>query len=80
MRRRLAWVAALAPAVALEVVEVRKGPDGVPLSRVLREVFHTDTPLGRAAFVGATAGTAVWLVPHILSAVEASSSAPRRSG
>lgn len=60
-----AWCGIVALGVALEIRELREGPQGVPLSRILRSVFRTEHPLGAAAFRTAVAAGGVILVRHI---------------
>lgn len=59
------WGALLVVGLAFEFRELREGPNGVPLSRVIRSVFHTQHPVGAAAFRSAVALGAVVLVRHI---------------
>lgn len=64
--RGAVWASLLAAGLAYEIHEVRDGPDGFPLTRVIRCVFRTDTPIGRAAFVAFVERGSGWLIKHIL--------------
>lgn len=48
--------------------------DGSSLCECSRPIFHTDTALGRAAFVCTYAGFTAWFVPHFLKQISDSSS------
>lgn len=67
-RRDLAtWAVLLGAAVGYEVWQVSRRDVGVPLSRIIRAGFRTDTALGAAAFsLTLEAGTTA-LARHILS-------------
>lgn len=65
--RSTAWGALLGLGLAYELHEIRAGDDGYPLSRLIRAVFRTHTPLGRAVFLLAVDRSVAWFVPHILN-------------
>ena len=60
------WCALLALGLAYEFYELARGPQGVPLSRVIRSVFRTQHPAGATMFRAAVAAGGVVLVRHIL--------------
>lgn len=64
--REAVWATLLLAGVAYEIHELMDGPDGLPLTRVIRRAFRTDTPAGRIAFTIAVQQTYGWLVKHIL--------------
>lgn len=65
MKARLAWAAFIAGGVLADLWRSRVA-DGSTLSQTTRDVFHTDTPLGRAAFLAAWGYLCAWFPGHIL--------------
>lgn len=63
--RSAVWALLFVAGTFYEFKEIRRGDDGVPLSVVLRWLFRTDTPTGRAVFTTAVACSSSWLVRHI---------------
>lgn len=59
------WSALFALGVAFEFRELREGPNGVPLSRLLRSVFRTEHPAGAALFRASLTVGSVVLARHI---------------
>lgn len=66
-RRTGAWATLLALGLAYEVSQLRAGDDGVPLSKVIRRTYRTDTDLGRTLFVLSVEQGSAWLTRHILA-------------
>lgn len=62
--REIAWGSLVALGLAYEIHELRAA-DGVPLSKVLRRVFRTNTPVGKALFVLSVEQGSAWLIRHI---------------
>lgn len=59
------WCALLALGLAYEFYELARGPEGVPLTRVIRSLFRTHHPAGATIFRSAVAAGSVVLVRHI---------------
>lgn len=72
MNARTLWATVLGTAAVLDIACDRR-KDGSTLSNVTRQTFHTDTNVGRVAFVGAWLGLTTWFVPHILDPLRQSS-------
>lgn len=71
MRRPVSfWAGVLGVLAALDLWCARNTTTGDSLSEVTRAALRTHTPAGRAAFIGAWAALTVWLVPHIVRAVD----------
>jgi hypothetical protein len=67
MRRPLpVWLGIGAGIAALDLWCDRNATVGDTASECARVLFHTHTPLGRAAFVVSWAALSAWLVPHIV--------------
>jgi hypothetical protein len=64
--RSAVWAGLLAVGLWYEFREIKAGDEGAPLTRVLRWVFHTDTPAGRIVFAAAVDHGSRLLVRHIL--------------
>lgn len=64
------WVSALGGLAVLDIWCARNATTGDSLSEVTRAALRTHTPAGRAVFIGAWAALTVWLVPHIVRAVD----------
>lgn len=64
------WVSTLGGLAALDLWCARNTVIGDSLSEVTRTALRTHTPAGRALFVGGWAALTIWLVPHILRAVD----------
>lgn len=58
------WAAGIGSLVVLDVWCDSRHDDST-LSSVTRMVYRTDTPLGKAAFIGSWLALSGWLVPHI---------------
>jgi len=64
----LVWGSAIGTLAAADLYADRKH-NGSTLSEVTRALYHTEHPLGRAAFVASWVGLTVWFVPHICKTV-----------
>lgn len=65
-RPELVWGGLLAAGLAYETYGLLGGVEGDTLSEVTRATFHTEHPLGKAAFLGLYLGFSAWFVPHIV--------------
>jgi hypothetical protein len=61
------WAAVVGGAVVVELVAIRARRPDLTLSAATRVACRTDTPMGRAVFVGGWAALSAWFVPHIVS-------------
>lgn len=68
------WGVLLSTGLTYELWQVSRRDEGVPLSRLIRAGFRTDTPLGALAFTVALEGGATWLTHHILDTARRSAS------
>lgn len=68
------WAVLLGAATAYEFWQISRRDEGVPLSRIIRTGFHTDTRVGAAAFQLTLEVGATWLIRHILNTARKSSS------
>lgn len=66
MRAKVAWAAFIAGGVVADLWRVRVA-DGSTLSQTTRDVFHTDTRIGRFAFLAAWGYLCAWFPAHILT-------------
>lgn len=66
----LVWAGLFGVGLAWEFRELREGPRGWTLSRVLRLVFVTRHPVGRTVFAGVVVLGGGWLVRHITGYAE----------
>lgn len=66
-RRTGVWATLLTLGLAYEITQLRAGDDGVPLSKVIRRTYRTDTDLGRTLFVLSVEQGSAWLTRHILA-------------
>lgn len=62
----LAWLVWVLAFFAIEVPAIRNDTRDDTLSEHLRRWFHTDTHLGRTAFLAASLVFIGWFIPHIL--------------
>jgi hypothetical protein len=71
MRRpAFVWAGALGGLAVLDLWCARNAVVGDSLSEVTRATLRTHTRLGKATFVGFWTGLTVWLVPHIIRAID----------
>lgn len=70
-RPELIWAAGIGSLVVLDLA-LDQRHDGSTLSETTRLIYHTDTPLGRVAFIGSWIALSTWLLPHICRRVEGS--------
>lgn len=63
-RAALGWGASIGTLIVLDVY-TNSRHDESTLSSQLRRLYRTNTPAGRAAFIGSWAALTTWFIPHI---------------
>jgi hypothetical protein len=59
------WLTAFGAMAAVDLY-CAKVRHGGTLSQAGREIFRTNTPAGRAAWIAGWTGLTAWLIPHII--------------
>ncbi|MBO9523902.1 MAG: hypothetical protein J7518_20400 [Nocardioidaceae bacterium] len=65
MHKAAVWVAGIGTLVVIDAALDRRH-DGSTLSECTRLIYHTDTAVGRCAFLASWAGFVTWFPVHIL--------------
>lgn len=60
------WGALAVAGLTYEAYGLLGDVEGDTLSEVIRALFHTDHPAGKAAFLAAYTGFSAWFLPHIV--------------
>lgn len=66
----LVWIAGIGALVALDIWADRNDTPGDSLSEVVRQVYRTETPMGRVRFIGSWAFLTSWFIPHIIKKIK----------